>query len=101
MIVASFQSQYGIRLSRELKKMKWGEFRAMLVGIGPDTPLGRIVAIRAEENEEVIKHFSIDQRRIWWKWRERAAENMSQTELNVILEQFKKAFINMAGGEEH
>ena len=58
MIVASFQSQYGIRLSEQLHTMKWDEFHDLLVGIGPDTPLGRMVSIRAEDDKDVLKHFS-------------------------------------------
>ena len=53
LVVSSFQSQYGIRLFRELPAgMKWEEFRDLLVGIGPDTALGRIVSIRAEDRKK-------------------------------------------------
>lgn len=40
--------------------MPWDEFSDLLSGIGPDTALGRIVAIRAEEDEEILKHFTPD-----------------------------------------
>ena len=42
LIVSSFQSQYGIRLSKEINTMPWDEFRDLLVGIAPDTALGRM-----------------------------------------------------------
>ena len=59
LIVSSFQSQYGLRLSKEIPAgMPWDEFSDLLSGIGPDTALGRIVAIRAEEDEEILKHFT-------------------------------------------
>lgn len=59
LVVSSFQSQYGIRLSRELPAgMKWEEFRDLLVGIGPDTALGRVVAIRAEDRKEILENFT-------------------------------------------
>ena len=59
LVVSSFQSQYGIRLSRELPAgMKWEEFRDLLVGIGPDTALGRIVSIRAEDRKEILENFT-------------------------------------------
>ena len=70
LIVSSVLEQYGIRIySAEFKGMKWLEFSALISGIGPDTALGRVVAIRAETDKEVIKHFSDDQRRIWREWR--------------------------------
>ena len=42
--------------------MKWDEFKDMLSGLGPDTPLGRIVAIRSEDDPEVLKNFSSEQK---------------------------------------
>lgn len=74
LIIASFQSQYGIRLSRDLEGMKWDEFRAFLQGIAPETPLGRIVSIRAEMDEEVLKHFTPEQNRIRSEWLHRTAK---------------------------
>ena len=101
LIVASFQTQYGIRLSRDLKGMKWDEFKALLVGIGPDTPLGRIVSIRAEDNEEILKHFTQDQHRIRNEWRSRRASCVSEKETMEFLEQMKQALISMAGGGQN
>lgn len=101
LIVSSMLEQYGIRIySAEFKAMKWLEFSALLSGIGPDTALGRIVAIRAETDKEVIKNFSDDQRRIWREWRKHSAEQKSETEIVNYLELFKTAFINMAGEPE-
>lgn len=67
--MASFQAQYGIRLSKQLDTMKWDEFRALLIGIGPETPLGRVVSVRAEEDEDVLKYFTVEQNRIRNEWR--------------------------------
>ena len=97
LIVSSFQSQYGLRLSRELGTMKWDEFKDMLVGISPDTALGRIVAIRAENDKNVLKHFTKDQKRIRNEWRQRRAKTVNQADMDQILEGFKQVFITMAG----
>ena len=77
--------------------MKWSEFKALLVGISPDTPLGRIVSIRAEDDKDVLKYFSKEQHRIRNEWRSRQAKNTSEQDLNEVLEQLKQAFISMAG----
>lgn len=98
LIVASFQAQYGIRLSRDLEGMKWDEFKALLVGISPETPLGRIVSIRAEDDKEILEHFTKEQRRIRSEWRNRRAKKVSEEELAAVLEQLKQGFIAMAGG---
>ena len=101
LIVSSFQTQYGIRLSRDLKGMKWDEFKDLLSGLGPETPLGRIVSIRAEEDKDILKHFTKDQHKIRNAWRSKKAKQMSQNEIDNVLEMFKNAFISMAGGKSN
>lgn len=78
--------------------MSWGEFKDLLAGLGPDTPLGRIVQIRAENNKETLKHFSKEQHRIRNEWLAREAKAMPQEQMDDMLEQLKIAFISMAGG---
>lgn len=77
--------------------MKWDEFKDMLVGISPDTALGRIVAIRAENDKNVLKHFTKNQKRIRNEWRQRRAKTVNQADMDQILEGFKQVFITMAG----
>lgn len=98
LIQASFQTQYGIRLSRDLKGMKWDEFKALLCGISPDTPLGRIVSIRSEDEEEILKYFTKEQRKIRSEWMNRSVKNVTEEQTADILEQLKQGFISMAGG---
>lgn len=69
----------------------------MLVGISPETPLGRIVSIRAEDDKEVLKHFNKEQLRIRNEWRRKHAMQVSQQDIADVLEQLKQGFIAMAG----
>ncbi len=78
--------------------MKWDEFRDLLVGLNPETPLGRIVAIRAEDDREILKRFTKEQRRIRNEWRNRRVKKVSEEDMDKILEQFKQSFIALAGG---
>lgn len=78
--------------------MKWDEFRDLLVGLGPDTPLGRIVAIRSEEDKEILKRFTAEQQRVRSAWRRRKAKEMTREQMEVVLEQLKDSFIRMAEG---
>nr|DAQ20825.1 MAG TPA: hypothetical protein [Bacteriophage sp.] len=48
--------------------MSWNEFCSLLSGIMPDTPLGRIVAIRAEKDPKIIREFSKEQKKIRNDW---------------------------------
>lgn len=60
-------SQYGIRLRAD-DDMSWSEFCSLLSGIMPETPLGRVVSIRAEKDIKVINGFTKEQKKIHNDW---------------------------------
>lgn len=97
LIEASFLKQYGIRLSHE-PDMPWTEFCSLLSGLMHDTPLGQIVAIRAEEDKEALKRFTPEQRRIRSEWRRRAVEMDSDT-YAAAMNGFESLFRALAGKE--
>lgn len=96
MIVSSFQSEYGIRLSKELDTMNWHEFSYLINGLGAESPLGRIVSIRAENDPETLKHFTADQKRIRNEYRRKQALQKSDKEVENFAETLKKAFIQLS-----
>ena len=99
MIVSSFRAQYGIKIySEEFKEMRWHEFCALLNGLGADTPLGRIIQIRAANDTAVLKNFTKSKQQIRSDWRNRKAKQMTEKQTMDFLEQMKQAFISMAGG---
>ncbi len=97
LIEASFFKQYGIRL-RSVHDMPYSEFCSYLSGLMPDTPLGNIVKIRSEDDKEVLKHFTPEQKRIRSEWQRRNVKKVSQDEMKQILEGFKDMFRSMAKG---
>lgn len=78
--------------------MRWDEFAALLSGIGPETALGRVVAIRSETDPDILKHYTPEQRRIRDSWMARNRENVSKEQMADALENIKRALIQMAGG---
>ena len=62
--------------------MDWKEFTTLLSAIMPETPLGKIVSIRTEEDKDILKHFSPEERRIRDEWRSKhsAVEEMTEEE---------------------
>ena len=78
--------------------MKWEEFCSLLTGLGPNTPLGRIVGIRSEDDKEMLKHFNTDQLRIRSEWQRRQAKTITPEQRDQVLESLKQAFISLAGG---
>lgn len=87
LIEASLAKQYGIRI-RQHGDMPWEEFCTLVGGLMPDTPLGSIVSIRAEQDPNTIKGYNADQRRIYNDWRKRQA--VKQLDNPVQLDQEMK-----------
>lgn len=50
----------------------------------PDTPLGRIVAIRSEKDQKVISKFTADQKKIRNDWLKRKNQKAKETGNSTI-----------------
>ena len=99
LIISSFLTQYGLRIrTKEFETVSWDEFRSLLSGLSPETPLGRMVAIRSESDDNVIEHFTADQKKIWNAWRNRKAENMTQTEYDQQMIELERMMAALCGG---
>lgn len=98
LIVSSFQTQYGIRLSKDLKNMSWREFSYLLSGLNHKTPLGNIIAIRSETDSDRLKDFTPEERRIRNEYLRKSAKKKSDKEVASAIENFKNMFIGIAGG---
>lgn len=98
LIISSFLSQYGLRIrTKEFETVSWDEFRSLLAGISPDTPLGRIVAIRSETDRDVIKHFTHDQKRIYDEWRKRRVKTIRPETYREQMIELEKTFAALCG----
>lgn len=76
--------------------MKWGEFVALLSGLSAESPLGRVVQIRCENDPKILEKFTPQQHRIRREWRQRTAQNVSDERLDEALEFFKNMFKGQA-----
>lgn len=89
-------TQYGIRLTET--EMDWKEFTTLLHAIMPETPLGQMVSIRAEENKDMLKHFTPEQHSIRNAWRSKHSrlDEMTDEEkeksVKSLQDVFAKAF---------
>jgi len=95
LIEASFAQQYHIRL-RDEDKMSWDEFTTLLAGLGPETPLGSVVHIRAEKDSKKIKHFTPEQRRIRSEWFNRHKVEGGSEEYMQQMKMLSEAFKSLA-----
>ena len=76
LIEASFLSQYGIRL--KVTELQFDECLNLTSCLMPDTPLGQIVAIRCEDDPDIISNFTDAQKKIRNDWLNREMSNNEQ-----------------------
>lgn len=94
MIIPSFQQQYGIRLRDELGSMTFSEFAYFLYALNEKTPLGKIVRIRTETDQEQLKQYTSDMNRIRGEWLKKRAKRIPEGSLDAIYDGFKNAFMD-------
>lgn len=92
LIESSIAQQYGIRLRNEIKTISWSEVRMLISGLLPDTPLGKIIQIRSENNKDMLKQFTPEMHKIRNDWRNRIARDKLKDEdaLNRTFENMEK-----------
>ena len=96
LIVSSFLSQYGLRLStKDFKTVDWAEFSALLSGLSADTALGKVVAIRSETDQETIKRFSSYQKKIYDDWRTKQSERMTEEEYAAEMKKLESSLFSL------
>ncbi len=98
LIEASFTAQYGIRLRNE-NDMSWSEFSTLLSGIMPETPLGKVVSIRSENDKDVLRNFTKEQHKLRNEWRNRNIKKIVtmdkkevERQIQIFQDMCKKAF---------
>lgn len=94
LIEASFAQQYGIRLRHE-ERMPWTEFATLLAGLSPKTPLGGIIAIRSETDQERLKHFTPEQKKIRRDWNSRYSQQLIENDpgyAKIMVKELQAAF---------
>lgn len=55
----------------------------------PETPLGKIVSIRCEDDKETLKNFTKEHHRIRNEWRGKKLENVSDENKQEMINQFQ------------
>lgn len=90
LIESSIAQQYGIRIRSEIETISWSEVKMLISGLLSDTPLGRVIEIRSENNKEQLKHFTPEMHKIRNDWRNRRAKDKLKDE-----EALNRTFSNM------
>lgn len=92
LIEASIAQQYGIRLRSEIDTISWSEVKMLISGLLGETPLGKVIQIRSENDKERLKSFTPDMHRIRNDWRNRIAKDKLKDEdaLNRTFDNMEK-----------
>lgn len=90
LIESSIAQQYGIRIRSEINTISWSEVKMLISGLLSDTPLGRVISIRSENDKEQLKHFTPDMHKIRNDWRNRLAKEKLKDE-----DALNRTFTNM------
>lgn len=95
LIAQSIAKQYGVLPSAQ-EDLSWADWSQLVAGLMEDTPLGRIVSIRLEDDPEVLRRLSPEQRRIRAEWREHQAQQTrltpaDETEIKRQMTQLQQA----------
>ena len=92
LIESSIAQQYGIRLRNEIKTITWSEVKMLISGLLPETPLGKVIQIRSENNKDMLKNFTPEMHKIRNDWRNRIARDKLKDEdaLNRTFDNMEK-----------
>ena len=101
LIEQSIAKQYGL-LPAQQGEISWQDWQKLVSGLMDDTPLGRVVAVRSEEDRERIQQFSPWQQQIRAEWAAFRANQMlettTETDLRKQMAGLEKLLANAFGG---
>ena len=102
LIEQSIAKQYGV-LPAQQKEISWKDWKKLVSGLMDDTPLGRVVAVRSEQDRDRIKQFSPWQQQIRAEWvafrTNRILEVTPETELRQQMDSLEKMLAKAFGGD--
>lgn len=97
LIEQSIAKQYGV-LPSEQENLRYTDWAKMVGGLMDDTPLGRVAAIRAETDREVIRKMTPDQWEIRSEWAKFRAGSKTKEVHQEQMKQLQAMIAGLFGG---
>lgn len=100
LIEQSIATQYGI-LPEDQGELSYPEWSKLVSGLMDNTPLGRVVAVRGEQDQKIVAQMSPWQRKIRSEWRAFVASKATQKpaeELRAQMASLEQLMAKMFGG---
>lgn len=87
LIITSIAQQYNILIDEmdEDNCISFKTFLRLITGLKPDTSLGYIVSIRSEEDIEIRKKFTKEEKLIWIEWQKKIPIEYKQAKMQEKL----------------
>lgn len=102
LIEQSIAKQYGV-LPAAQADLSWQDWNKLVSGLMDDTPLGRVVAVRSEQDPDVVKHFSPWQKTIRAEWNafraQKLLENRTEQDLKTEMAGLERMLARAFGGD--
>lgn len=98
LIEQSIAKQYHI-LPSEQEELSYSDWSKLVSGLMNDTPLGRVIEIRSEEDRDIINNMNSDQLAIRRKWQEFCNSQITYTEedMHKQAEMLEKMMMSLFG----
>lgn len=98
LIEQSIAKQYHI-LPSEQEELSYSDWSKLVSGLMNDTPLGRVIEIRSEDDSDIIKNMNADQLAIRRKWQDFCNSQITYTEedMQKQAEMLEKMMASMFG----
>ena len=98
LIEQSIAKQYHI-LPSEQEDLSYSDWAKLVSGLMNDTPLGRVIEIRSEDDAEIIKNMNPDQLEIRRKWQDFCSSNVvyTESEMQKQAEMLEKMMASLFG----
>ncbi len=76
----------------------YAEWESFMVGLLPDSPLGKVISIRSEKDTQRIREFTKDERRIYDEWQSFRTKQISEEEEQKMMRNLERMIASMFGG---
>lgn len=98
MIEQSIAKQYHI-LPSEQQELSYSDWSKLVSGLMNDTPLGKVIEIRSEDDAEVIKNMNSDQLAIRNEWQDFCNSKITYSEADMLkqAEKLEKIMASLFG----
>lgn len=98
LIEQSIAKQYHV-LPSEQRELSYCDWAKLVSGLMHDTPLGQVVALRSEDDPEILKHMTAEQRAVRREWFafQNANRQYSLQDMRKQSEQLEKMIASLFG----